>query len=82
IQENENSVEIQITDKGLGIPEDMKEQIFESFFHTKKALQHSPKGVGIGLKIVKHIMDAHKGQINVQSQPGKGSTFSLIFPRS
>lgn len=82
IQENENSVEIQITDKGLGIPENMKEQIFESFFRTQEALQHSPKGVGIGLKIVKHIMDAHKGQINVQSQPGKGSTFSLIFPRS
>ncbi len=73
-------VEIRITDKGIGIPLEVQEKIFEGFYRHKEAGQHSPKGVGLGLKIVKHIMNAHGGEIRVDSQPGKGSAFSLIFP--
>jgi len=73
-------VEIRITDKGIGIPLEVQEKIFEGFYRHSEAGQHSPKGVGLGLKIVKHIMKAHGGEIRVDSQPGKGSTFSLIFP--
>ena len=73
-------VEIRITDKGIGIPVEVQKKIFEGFYRHFEAGQHSPKGVGLGLKIVKHIMNAHGGEIRVDSRPGKGSTFSLIFP--
>jgi len=74
------SVEIQVEDKGIGIGPENRERIFEAFFRSPEAVRHNPKGVGLGLKIVKHIMDAHGGRIGLRSEPGKGSTFSLIFP--
>ena len=74
------SVEIQVEDKGIGIEPASRERIFEAFFRSPEAVRHNPKGVGLGLKIVKHIMDAHGGRIGLRSEPGKGSTFSLIFP--
>jgi signal transduction histidine kinase len=77
----EKQVEIQVKDQGLGIPPGEKEKIFEGFYRHAEASQHNPKGVGLGLKIVKHIMEAHKGEIKVKSQPNKGSIFSLIFPK-
>jgi signal transduction histidine kinase len=79
--EKEKQVEIQVKDKGLGIPSKDREKIFEGFYRHAEAIRHSPKGVGLGLKIVKHIMEAHKGEIKVESQPNRGSTFSLIFPK-
>ena len=74
------SVEIQVEDMGIGIEPGDRERIFEAFFRSPEAVRHNPKGVGLGLKIVKHIMDAHGGRIGLRSEPGKGSTFSLIFP--
>ena len=79
--EKEKQLEIQVRDKGIGIPLDEQDKIFEKFYRHHKASQHEPKGVGLGLKIVKHIMNAHRGEIRVESQPKKGSTFSLIFPK-
>jgi signal transduction histidine kinase len=74
-------VEIQVADRGIGIEPEDRERIFEAFFRSPKAARQNPKGVGLGLKIVKHIMDAHGGRIGLQSEPGRGTTFSLIFPR-
>jgi two-component system phosphate regulon sensor histidine kinase PhoR len=79
--EMEGEVEIQVRDKGIGIPLKDQKKIFEKFYRHPEASRHKPKGVGLGLKIVKHIMEAHKGEIRVESQPNKGSTFSLIFPK-
>ena len=76
----EKQVEIRIKDKGIGIPAGEQKKIFEGFYRHAEANRHSTKGVGLGLKIVKHIMRAHGGEIHVESQPGEGSTFSLIFP--
>ncbi len=76
----EKQVEIRIRDRGIGIPEEEQKKIFEGFYRHAEANRHSSKGVGLGLKIVKHIMEAHGGEIHVESQPGEGSTFSLIFP--
>ena len=73
-------VEIRVRDKGIGIPKKEQGRIFEGFYRHDEAIRHSPKGVGLGLKIIKHIMDAHRGEIRVESQPGEWSTFSLIFP--
>ncbi len=73
-------VEIRVKDRGIGIPAEEQEKIFEGFYRHVGADRHSPKGVGLGLKIVKHIMKAHGGEVTVKSQPGDGSVFSLIFP--
>ena len=68
-------VKIALTDTGSGIPEDLQERIFEPFFTTKAA----GEGSGLGLDIVKKIIDKHHGHINVQSRPGC-TTFTVILP--
>ncbi|MCX6573948.1 MAG: ATP-binding protein [Candidatus Aminicenantes bacterium] len=72
---------IAVKDRGMGIgPEDL-ERIFEAFFRSPGAVAHDPSGVGLGLRIVRHIMDAHGGRVVVESEPGKGSVFRLVFPQ-
>ncbi len=79
--EKNQYIEIHVKDEGIGISESEKDKIFKGFFRAGGAQQVDPKGVGIGLKIVKHIMEAHKGQILVRSQEKKGSAFTLVFPK-
>lgn len=81
IVEINNQVEIQVQDKGIGIPEGEQEKIFNGFYRADGAQQLAPRGVGLGLKIVKTIMKAHGGDVRVDSRTGKGSTFSLIFKK-
>jgi len=73
-------VEIAVRDKGIGIPESEKKKIFDKFYRGMQASSVSPTGTGLGLTLVKHIMDAHGGDVIVQSRPGEGSRVSLIFP--
>jgi signal transduction histidine kinase len=73
-------VKITVRDNGVGIPESEQKKIFEKFYRGKKASSIAPTGTGLGLTLVKHIMHAHGGDIVIQSQPGKGSSFSLILP--
>lgn len=79
--ETEKVVEIHIRDRGIGIPDTEQAKIFNGFFRGKDAIQEAPKGVGLGLKIARNIMESHKGLIRVESYPGMGSTFILIFPK-
>ncbi len=79
--EKSESVEIKVQDWGIGIPEGERKKIFEGFHRTPDAERLDPKGVGLGLKITRHIMNAHGGEIRIEGQPGKGSSFSLIFSR-
>jgi signal transduction histidine kinase len=74
------NVEIQVQDQGIGIGPEDRERIFDAFFRAPSAARRNPKGVGLGLMIVKHIMDAHGGRIGLKSELGTGTTFSLIFP--
>ncbi|MCS7177882.1 MAG: cache domain-containing protein [Anaerolineae bacterium] len=69
-------VEISITDTGCGIPEEHMDKLFTPFFTTKPP----GKGTGLGLSIVYGIVKMHRGQITVQSQVGKGTTFTLTLP--
>lgn len=69
-------VEIRITDTGKGIPPELKERIFDAFFTTKAA----GEGSGLGLFIVKQIIDKHKGQIHMESEVGKGTTAIIELP--
>jgi signal transduction histidine kinase len=82
IIEKSHEVNIQVQDKGIGISEEEQKKIFNGFYRISEAQRLVPKGVGLGLKIVKHIMKSHGGEIRVQSKRGEGSTFVLIFPRS
>lgn len=79
---SQNLIEIQVKDKGIGLSGEDQEKIFNSFFRSEAAVEINPGGVGLGLKIVKHIMDAHKGSIRMKSAPNKGSVFTLVFPKS
>jgi signal transduction histidine kinase len=69
-----------VEDQGIGISKDNLENIFNPFFRVDSKEVHSTGGAGLGLSIVKHIMGAHKGEIEVQSEPGMGSRFTLLFP--
>lgn len=76
-----NNVFIAVKDIGIGIKEKEQKHIFEKFYRvTDGNLALQAKGSGIGLNIVKHIMDAHNGQVDIESEFGSGSTFKLIFP--
>ncbi len=70
---------IEVEDHGIGIPKDRLNQIFDKFYRISDKDIYKTQGAGLGLSILKHIMDAHNGQIKVESQVGKGSTFKLIF---
>jgi signal transduction histidine kinase len=74
-------VGIEVSDRGIGISPEQKDRIFEKFYRAPEAARVNPKGVGMGLKIVKHIMDAHHGEIRVEARLPRGSTFRIIFPK-
>jgi len=71
---------IDVTDQGIGIAKKHQGEIFEQFFRAPTGDVHTTKGSGLGLTLVKKIMEAHHGQVTVESSPGKGSTFRLKFP--
>ena len=74
-----NSIQIDVVDTGFGIPEDVQEKIFEEFFRVDNTINQEVKGTGLGLALVKHIIEAHQGKIWVKSKPNEGSTFSFIL---
>jgi signal transduction histidine kinase len=80
VNRNQDIVEIAVRDRGIGIPESEQKKIFEKFYRGKQASSVSPTGTGLGLTLVKHIMDAHGGDVIVQSRSSEGSRVSLIFP--
>ena len=78
-----NEVRIQVIDTGPGIPAQVVSRIFDPFFTTKSGVKRGEaKGTGLGLAICKDILDAHAGRIEVQSELGKGTTFSVYLPIS
>ncbi|MBX9668078.1 MAG: cell wall metabolism sensor histidine kinase WalK [Candidatus Obscuribacterales bacterium] len=72
-------VGVHIEDTGIGIPEDCLEHVFDRFFRVEKKV-HTIKGTGLGLTIVKKIIEKHGGRVDVKSSLGEGSTFSFILP--
>ncbi|MCB0574457.1 MAG: HAMP domain-containing histidine kinase, partial [Saprospiraceae bacterium] len=74
-------IEIAITDKGVGISKEARKHIFDKFYRVHTGNIHDVKGFGLGLSYVKAIMTAHKGLVDVKSEPGRGSTFVLTFPK-
>ena len=73
-------VEIAVTDQGEGIQPADQERVFERFFRADQARSRSTGGTGLGLSIVKHITQNHGGDVRLWSQPGNGSTFTILLP--
>ncbi|MBL8296087.1 MAG: sensor histidine kinase, partial [Bryobacterales bacterium] len=67
-------------DQGLGIPAGEQKEIFRRFVRGEAARTANIKGTGIGLAMVHHIVKAHGGEVCLSSEPGKGSTFTLLLP--
>jgi signal transduction histidine kinase len=59
-----------------------QKKIFDKFSRSADSLVHDTKGSGLGLTLVRHIMEAHGGRVELESTPGKGSTFTLVLPTS
>lgn len=77
----DDTVEITVEDKGIGIPMASLDRIFERFYRVDRARSRGTGGTGLGLSIVRHVATNHGGQVNVRSREGEGSTFCLVLPR-
>jgi signal transduction histidine kinase len=71
---------LSVADHGPGVPTSERERIFERFYRLGSELRRETEGIGIGLSIVKHIVEAHGGSIIVESELGKGSRFIIELP--
>ena len=73
-------VNLEVVDHGIGIPTKEQPKIFEKFYRVGDPLVHNTKGSGLGLSLVRHIVQAHGGEVEVESQPGRGSKFTIMLP--
>lgn len=72
---------VEVEDRGKGIAPEHQKKVFEAFYRVSEGLVHSTRGTGLGLALVKRVMDAHGGEVTLKSAPGEGSTFRLLFRR-
>ena len=71
---------VDISDRGIGIPREHQQRIFERFHRVPTGNRHDVKGFGLGLHYVRTILEAHGGRVDCRSEPGKGSTFTVLIP--
>ncbi len=81
VRQDAENVRVNVKDEGVGIDSGEMDKIFDKFYQGKNTARQSLKGTGLGLTLVKHVMEAHGGKVLVKSKIGEGSTFSLIFPK-
>ena len=76
-----DDVRITVSDTGIGIPEESRDRIFERFYRVDKSRSKEVGGTGLGLSIVKHAAMIHHAEISMDRTPGKGTTFTVVFPK-
>ena len=76
----DDNIFVAVIDQGIGISPSDQKKIFDKFFRVSTGNVHNVKGTGLGLSLVKHIVDAHKGKIELKSELGKGTSIKLLFP--
>ena len=77
---NDRGIILSVEDKGIGMSKSVQNKIFERFYRQSSGNIHDVKGFGLGLNYVRAIIDAHKGNVTVTSEPGKGSRFDIFLP--
>jgi signal transduction histidine kinase len=77
---NERGVRVFVRDSGIGVPAEHHKRVFDPFFQVDNSSTREYGGTGLGLSIVKRLIEAHGGQVWVDSEPGRGSTFSFTIP--
>ena len=75
-------VEVSVSDTGMGISKENQARVFERFFRVDKGRSRALGGTGLGLALVKHIAILHGGTVSLESQLGKGSTFTITFKKA
>lgn len=80
VENTVTGVRVSVTDTGIGIPAEHQERIFERFYRVDKSHSREVGGTGLGLSIVKHAVRVHKGEIDLQSQPGQGTVITVTIP--
>ena len=80
VRDKGDFVTISVADKGMGIAPDEVKRVFDEFFRSEDAAVRRKKGTGIGLAIVRYIVEAHGGSITVRSTRGSGTTFTVSLP--
>jgi signal transduction histidine kinase len=76
----EGGVAVEVADEGIGVPPSERERIFEKFYRIGRSETQGRRGSGVGLALVKHIVEAHRGRVTVDAVPGGGSRFTLHLP--
>ncbi|HEU4711694.1 MAG TPA: HAMP domain-containing sensor histidine kinase [Pyrinomonadaceae bacterium] len=77
---SDSVLKLEVVDRGIGIDRNEQARIFEKFYRTCDPLVHNTKGSGLGLSLVQHITQAHGGEVEVESAPGRGSKFTMTLP--
>jgi signal transduction histidine kinase len=80
LRTSSTAVVVRVTDDGIGIPADLVDQVFLEFVRAPNAKRHAPEGTGLGLPIVKEVIEAHGGRISAASKEGEGTTFTVTLP--
>lgn len=82
VRSHDGLVEIAVVDQGIGIPTEEQDRVFERFYRVDPARSRETGGTGLGLSIVKHVAADHGGDVQIWSQPGRGSTFTIRLPKA
>lgn len=81
-RDHEKAIEIDIVDRGIGIPSDLTSRVFDKFFRIKTGDVHNVKGFGLGLNFVKSVVKSHKGHISLSSDLNRGTQVKIFLPRA
>jgi two-component system phosphate regulon sensor histidine kinase PhoR len=81
-EDHKNGFYLRVKDQGIGMSREDQKHVFEKFYRVPKGDQHDVKGFGIGLNYVLKMVKKHHGKIQLKSEPNRGSTFRLFFPKS